>query len=156
MLWASEGIRAESPTAKRFSSTPFIGKRSVALSRTLWQQEMFGIAIRREQVSRLDINPISSHREAVTILETMNVSLTPELETFVRGLVETGRYNSSSEVVREALRLIEEREQLRRIKFDALRSEIQKGIDDLEAGRVIEWDAEAAKERLRRQLAAGA
>ena len=86
----------------------------------------------------------------------MNVSLTPELESFVRGLVETGRYSSASEVVREALRLVEEREQLRRIRIDALRDEIQKGIEDLEAGRVVEWDAEAAKERLRRQLAVDA
>jgi antitoxin ParD1/3/4 len=38
----------------------------------------------------------------------MNVSLTPELEKFVGTKVESGRYNSASEVVREALRLLEE------------------------------------------------
>ncbi len=38
----------------------------------------------------------------------MNVSLTPELEEFVAGKVESGRYTSASEVVREALRLLEE------------------------------------------------
>jgi antitoxin ParD1/3/4 len=35
----------------------------------------------------------------------MNVSLTPELEQFVQTKVQSGRYNSASEVVREALRL---------------------------------------------------
>lgn len=55
----------------------------------------------------------------------MNVSLTPELERFIREKVESGRYQSSSEVMREALRLLEERERVR----EQLRSEIQKGID---------------------------
>ena len=40
----------------------------------------------------------------------MNVSLTPELEKFVRQKVNTGRYLSASEVIREALQLLEERE----------------------------------------------
>ena len=43
----------------------------------------------------------------------MNVSLTPELEQFVNGKVRTGRYNSASEVVREALRLLEQHERAR-------------------------------------------
>ena len=40
----------------------------------------------------------------------MNVSLTPQLENFVQEKVRSGRYRSASEVVREALRLFEERE----------------------------------------------
>ena len=43
----------------------------------------------------------------------MNVSLTAELEKFVNTKVQTGRYNSASEVVREALRLLEEHDQAR-------------------------------------------
>ena len=43
----------------------------------------------------------------------MNVSLTPELEEFVSAKVQSGRYNSASEVVREALRLLEEHDQAR-------------------------------------------
>ena len=43
----------------------------------------------------------------------MNVSLTPQLEKFVSNKVQTGRYNSASEVVRETLRLLEEHEQAR-------------------------------------------
>ena len=43
----------------------------------------------------------------------MNVSLTPELEAFVARKVESGRYNSASEVVREALRLLEDQDSSR-------------------------------------------
>jgi antitoxin ParD1/3/4 len=43
----------------------------------------------------------------------MNVSLTPELDRFVAGKVDSGRYNSASEVVREALRLLEEHDRAR-------------------------------------------
>lgn len=59
----------------------------------------------------------------------MNVSLTPQLEELVRNKVETGLYNSASEVVREALRLLEERDRLKEIRIDELRKEIQKGLD---------------------------
>lgn len=58
----------------------------------------------------------------------MNISLTPELEKFVKGKVESGRYHSASEVIREGLRLLEEQEQLREVKLIALREEIQKGL----------------------------
>ena len=43
----------------------------------------------------------------------MNVSLTPELDNFVAGKVQSGRYTSASEVVREALRMLEEHDQTR-------------------------------------------
>ncbi len=66
----------------------------------------------------------------------MNVNLTPELEAFVKDKVSSGRYNSSSEVVRDALRLFEEQDRFREMKLELLRKEIQKGIDDLDAGRV--------------------
>ena len=50
----------------------------------------------------------------------MNVSLTPELERFVQSKVENGRYNSASEVVREALRLLEEHEKARITQLDGV------------------------------------
>lgn len=46
----------------------------------------------------------------------MNVSLTPELETLILDKVKTGRYHSASEVVREALRLLEEQDKLKEVK----------------------------------------
>ena len=66
----------------------------------------------------------------------MNVSLTPELENIVDLKVKGGLYSSASEVVREGLRLLQQRDEIRETKLAALRIEIQMGIDDLEAGRV--------------------
>ena len=54
----------------------------------------------------------------------MNVSLTPELDRFVAGKVESGRYNSASEVVREALRLLEEHDRARSAQLAAFNHEV--------------------------------
>ncbi len=70
----------------------------------------------------------------------MHVSLTPELEKYVRDKVKTGLYNSSSEVVRESLRLLEERDKLKEIRLEELRKEIQKGVDSIERGDFTEVD----------------
>lgn len=64
----------------------------------------------------------------------MNVSLTPRLEAMVREKVASGRYSNSSEVVREALRLLEERE-----ARDRLRAALEVGLDDLARGNVVAW-----------------
>jgi antitoxin ParD1/3/4 len=58
----------------------------------------------------------------------MNISLTPELEKFVQDKVASGRYHSTSEVISEGLRLLEEQERLREVKLAALREDIQKGL----------------------------
>ena len=63
------------------------------------------------------------------VSEFMNVNLTDRLEEFVRDKVDSGLYNSASEVVRDALRLLEEQDQFRKAKLEALRGEIQKGLD---------------------------
>lgn len=81
----------------------------------------------------------------------MNISLTPHLEDLVRAKVESGLYNSASEVMREALRLLQERDQLRELRLEELRSEIQKGID---SGCATSLDIEDIKARGRRRLAA--
>lgn len=84
----------------------------------------------------------------------MNVSLTPRLEEFVREKVESGLYNSASEVVREALRLLVEQEKIRQMKAEEVRAEIQKGLDQLDKGLAREIDFEAVKNRGRQKLAA--
>lgn len=71
----------------------------------------------------------------------MHVSLTPELENMVHGKVKTGRYNSASEVVREALRLMDERDQAKAIELDELRKKIAAGLKSLDEGRVVDGDA---------------
>ena len=80
----------------------------------------------------------------------MNISLTPHLEEVVKGKVESGLYNSASEVMREALRLLEERDQLRTLRLEALRREIQKGID---SGEATPLDIEDIKARGHKRLA---
>ena len=65
----------------------------------------------------------------------MNVSLTPELEGLVTAKVESGMYNSASEVIRASLRLLQEQDQIREEKLQWLRREIKKGTDSLEAGQ---------------------
>ncbi len=65
----------------------------------------------------------------------MNVSLTPELEKLVQAKVRTGRYNSASEVVREALRLLEQHDSLRATHLKELRSRIDEGLASLDHGQ---------------------
>ena len=69
----------------------------------------------------------------------MNVSLTPTLEELVQRKVATGLYNSASEVIREALRLLEERDEMRKMRLGTLRKEISVGLDQLERGEVSEY-----------------
>ena len=58
-----------------------------------------------------------------------SVALDSHFEAFVKSRLATGRYNNSSEVIRDGLLLLEDQEQSRQLKLDALRGEIQKGID---------------------------
>jgi antitoxin ParD1/3/4 len=71
----------------------------------------------------------------------MNVSLTPELEQLVHLKVQTGRYTSASEVVREALRLMEERDQVQALHKDEMRKKIAAGVASLRAGKSVDGDA---------------
>lgn len=80
----------------------------------------------------------------------MNVSLTPELEQYIQEKVSTGMYYSASEVVREGLRLLKEREQLQQIRLQELRQDIQAGIDSGEA-TPLDMQAIKAKARQHRQ-----
>ena len=70
----------------------------------------------------------------------MNVSLTPELERLVQEKVASGLYNSASEVVREALRLMQERDELRRFRLEELRREIAIGIAEADRGELLDGE----------------
>lgn len=82
----------------------------------------------------------------------MNVSLSPQLESYIKQKVETGMYNSASEVVREALRLLEERDAARG-RFEALRQDIGAGLDSLDSGKGKPLDVEAIKAEGRKRQA---
>jgi antitoxin ParD1/3/4 len=78
----------------------------------------------------------------------MNVSLTPELEKFVSTKVESGRYNSASEVVREALRLLEEHDQVRAGQLAGINLELGRRINSIDRGETVKpADARARLER---------
>lgn len=64
----------------------------------------------------------------------MNVSLTPELEKWIHSKVKTGLYGSSSEVVRDALRLLHQFEEGKTEKLAALRAELLLGVKQLDEG----------------------
>jgi len=56
----------------------------------------------------------------------MNISLTPQLEEMVKTKVASGLYGSASEVLREALRLLEERDRIHAMRIEELRAESRK------------------------------
>lgn len=79
----------------------------------------------------------------------MNVHLTRELEALVQRKVKTGRYNSASEVVREALRLVEERDRIRELRILELQKKINEGWASLKRGEAV--DGEEFFEDLQRE-----
>lgn len=70
----------------------------------------------------------------------MNIHLTPELEQLVETKIRSGHYNSASEVVREALRLLEERDQIRQHKIQQLQKKIDDGMASLERGEGVDGE----------------
>lgn len=81
---------------------------------------------------------------------TLNISLTPELEQFIATRVASGRYQSASEVVREGLRLLEERELARQAALDEVRRKIAVGLEQAKRGELL--DGEEVFRKLERRL----
>ena len=76
----------------------------------------------------------------------MNISLPPELEQLIQAKVASGRYQSASEVVGEALRLLEEQDNRGRDSLEELRSQIRVGLDQLDHGEAKVYDDESLKD----------
>ncbi|MCP4678299.1 MAG: type II toxin-antitoxin system ParD family antitoxin [Deltaproteobacteria bacterium] len=74
----------------------------------------------------------------------MNVSLTPTLEKMVKEKVSSGMYNSASEVIREALRIMALTEKANTAKLAALREDLEVGIRQLDNGQFEEYNADSA------------
>jgi antitoxin ParD1/3/4 len=66
----------------------------------------------------------------------MNIQLTPEVEDMIQSKVESGRYESGSDVVRIALKLLDKRDQA----IDDIRQQIQQGWDSTEAGHLVDGE----------------
>jgi antitoxin ParD1/3/4 len=75
------------------------------------------------------------------IRASMNVSLTPELEKFVQSRVASGLFQTASEVVREGLRLLEERERAREAALAELRTKIRRGMEQADRDELLDGDA---------------
>lgn len=86
----------------------------------------------------------------------MNISLTPELEQLVADKVKSGMYQTSSEVIREGLRLLKERDE----RLESLRRDIRVGLESVDRGEFTDYDqsnirklADRVKARGRKRLA---
>lgn len=82
----------------------------------------------------------------------MDVQLPPELEPFVQSEIQSGRYSSATEVVRDALRLLEEGSRLPDLQPDEIRQKIAEGAEALRRGEAV--DGEEAFGRLEAKLGA--
>lgn len=97
----------------------------------------------------------------VVVVPTRNVVITEHQQELIQSLVEAGRYQNASEVLREGLRLVEQREAIQAAKLKVLRDAAQAGWDDLAEGRYVGVDdadledyLEQLGERAARRLAA--
>lgn len=79
-------------------------------------------------------------------MSTRNVVLTDRHQQIIDSLVKSGRYQNASEVMREGLRLVENREAIEAVKLTALRRAARTGLADLEADRFVEVDADGVSE----------
>lgn len=71
---------------------------------------------------------------------TVNISITPELDAFLESRVSSGRYQTTSEVVREALRLLQRQELERDEAFLQLKAKLRRGADEAERGELSDGD----------------
>ena len=86
----------------------------------------------------------------------MNISLTKELENYVAQKVESGLYHSASEVIRDGLRLMKERDELHQNRLAELRRDVAIGVDQADRGQVQPFNEEVTarvKARGRKRLA---
>lgn len=95
-------------------------------------------------------------------MPTRNVVLTDQQQGLIEALVETGRYQNASEILREGLRLVERREAEDAARLEALRMAVRVGFEDFDGGRHVDLAVEdlaahvaglgaQADERLRRR-----
>ena len=70
-------------------------------------------------------------------MPTRNINLTEHLDGFIERQVASGRYSNASEIVRDALRLLETEEQERSARLKALRQAAKQGFDEIDQGHGI-------------------
>lgn len=73
-----------------------------------------------------------------------NIALTNQQAAFIEQLINSGEYENANEVLAKGLHLLEEERAEQAAKLEALRAEVQKGIDDIEAGRYTTFESPEA------------
>lgn len=68
---------------------------------------------------------------------TMHINLSPEMETFIKGMVASGYYGNATEVIRDAIR----RMQAEEVRLTAWKAALKKGDDELDAGQSAPYNA---------------
>jgi antitoxin ParD1/3/4 len=114
--------------------TPVGGNGSLP-SNTVWAFPAGVHGIRKRDWQFLPIMIRSNQKE--TGMPTRNINLTEHFDHFVQRQISSGRYSNASEIVREALRLLEEEEQEREAKVKALRQAAKQGFDEIDQGKGI-------------------
>ena len=76
----------------------------------------------------------------------MDISLSSDFDNFIKEQMATGLYSSVNDIVREAMNLLKLRKSVSQERIDAFNAELQKGEDDIKAGRVM--DGETAFNKL--------
>jgi len=74
-------------------------------------------------------------------MPTRNVNLTDHFDRFIESGIKTGRFSNASEVVREGLRLLEQREQEDKARLKWLRAAAKEGFDQLDRGEGMEFES---------------
>ena len=86
-------------------------------------------------------------------IERMTITMPADMAAVVKAAVETGDYASTSEVVRDALRDWKRRRAVQLQEIEALKADIDKGLADVAAGRLKDFDAQRIVERGRKLIA---
>src|SRR5438132_12780087 len=87
-------------------------------------------------------------------MPTRNINLTEHFDHLVQRQVSSGRYSNASEIVREALRLLEEQEQERQAKLKALRQAAKQGFDEIDQDKGVVLTGKKAINRFMTEIEA--
>ncbi len=79
----------------------------------------------------------------------MNVSLSNTFEQYINEQISTGKFNNASEVVRDALRIKMQKDEVHSAKLEALRSDINKACEQIERGEYSEFDPQEMLNRVK-------
>ena len=82
----------------------------------------------------------------------MNISLNPELEELINRKIQSGDYHSATEVICEGLRLLKEQDELKRVRLEELKREINIGLAQANRGECTPLNIEEIKAEGRKRL----